>query len=265
MNVKKPFKSYKGDGKFAYACYSLSDSEFVFPLLLKLNNDRYRIRYDEGVQDEIEVDALRKHNIRNCDVFLAFISEKALLSPYFLNQIEKAKEFNDDIYVIYLDGNDTVNTASKFFDDRVKSVRVDECSNEMLYDIISQLLIECREPETIQERVYTYDELLDEVYPDQENLSRDTFDTTVQSDDSKIEASAASAAEAAQKAKKQKRKKTGASFINAVLVVGVMLAIAFAIYYFFGEQIRAVLYPDEVVNYIPVLTNIGNAIFSLIK
>lgn len=262
MNVKKPFKSYKGDGKFAYACYSLSDSEFVFPLLLKLNNDRYRIRYDEGVQDEVEVDALRKHNIRNCEVFLAFISEKALLSPYFLNQIEKAKEFNDNIYVVYLGGNEAVNTASKFFDESVKSVRIDECTDDVLYDILSQLLLECREPETIKERVYTYDELLDEVYPGQENLSRGTFDTTVQGDTDKIEESASAAAEAARRARRQKRKKNSASFLNAILVVSVMAAIAFAIYYFFGEQIRAFLYPDEVVNYIPALTNICNVISS---
>lgn len=265
MNVKKPFKSYKGDGKFAYACYSLSDSEYVFPLLLKLNNDRYRIRYDEGVQDEIQVDALRRHNIRNCEVFLAFMSEKALLSPYFLNQIEKAKEFNADIYIVYLDGNETVTKASKFFDTRVKSVRVDECNDDVLYDIISQLLTECREPETVGERVYTYEELLDEVYPDEENKSRDTFDTVVQSDISKMEASAASAAEAAKSAKRQKRKKNGASFVNAVLVLGVMLAIAFAIYYFFGDQIKAVLMPEEEIYYRAVVNNIGNIISSVIK
>lgn len=265
MNVKKPFKSYRGDGKFAYACYSLSDSEYVFPLLLKLNNDRYRIRYDEGVQEEIQVDALRRHNIRNCEVFLAFISENALLSPYFLNQIEKAKEFDVNIYVIYLDGNETVTKASKFFDARVKSVRVDECNDEVMYEILAQLLTECREPESVGERVYTYDELLDEVYPDQENMSRDTFDTMVQSDNEKIEASAASASDAAKSAKRQKRKKNVASFVNALLVLAVMLAIAFVIYYFFGDQIRALLFPEEEIYYTSVINHILNIDFLQIK
>lgn len=264
MNIKKPFKSYKGDGKFAYACYALADSDYVFPLLLKLNNERYRIRYDEGVQDEIQVDALRKHNIRNCEVFLAFISKQALISQYFLNQIEKAKEFNVNVYVIYLDGNETVEQASKFFDTRVRSIRVDECTDDVLHDILSQLLTDCQEPETVKERVYTYDELLDEVYPDQENKSRDTFETTVQQDNDKIQASASVAADAALKAKKQKRKKNGTAFFNAILVVGIMLAIAFGIYCLFGDQINELLNPDEVIYYAPVILNKLSSVATLL-
>lgn len=255
MNIKKPFKSYKGDGKFAYACYALADSDYVFPLLLNLNKERYRIRYDEGVQDEIQVDALRKHNIRNCEIFIAFISKQALISQYFLNQIEKANEFNANIYVVYLDGTETVEQASKFFDSRVRSIKIDECTDDVLHDILCQLLTDCQEPETVKERVYTYEELLDEVYPGQENKSRNTFDATVQQDNEKIQASAAVAADAAVKAKKQKRKKNGTAFFNAILVVGVILAIAFGIYCLFGEQLNEMLNPDDVIYYSPVIAN----------
>ena len=95
MNIlKKPIKSFKGDGKFVYACYSLEDSEVVFPILVKLDQNRYRIRYDECNQEEVKVDALRKHNIKNCEVFLAFLSQKALQSPYVVNQLEMAQSFD---------------------------------------------------------------------------------------------------------------------------------------------------------------------------
>lgn len=260
MNVKKPFKSYKGDGKFAYACYVLDDSDFVFPFLLKLHNERYRIRYDEGVQDEIEVDALRKHNIRNCDVCLVFISENALSSQYFLNQLEVAQRFNADMYVIYLGSAATVEKSSKFFDSRVKSIRMDECSEDTMFDVVCQLLAPCQEPEDEIERVYTYDELLDEVYPNEENKNKEVYDTVVQQDSAKIEAAAASAVDASKVAKVQKRKKNGMAFLNAVIVVGVMIAIAFCLYIFFGDQIRATLYPDEVVNFIPILADVKGII-----
>ena len=108
LNVKKPFNSYKGDGKFAYACYSIEDMDYVFPLLKKLNDNRYRIRYDEGVQDEDTVDALRRHNIKRCDVFLIFMSKNLLLSPYCLSQLELAQRFGVNMYMIYLDGGDTL-------------------------------------------------------------------------------------------------------------------------------------------------------------
>lgn len=264
MNVKKPFKSYKGDGKFAYACYVLDDSDFVFPVLLKLHNQRYRIRYDEGVQDEVEVDALRKHNIRHCDVCIVFMSGNALRSQYFLNQIEIAQKFNVNMYVVYVDGAATVESGSKFFDARVKSIRADECSEDTMLDVMCQLLMPCQAPEDTKAHVYTYDELLDEVYPNEENKSREAFETVAQHDSAQIQKSAASAVDAAKAAKAQKRKKNSLAFLNAVVVVGVMIVIAICLYFFFGDQIRAFLYPDEVVNFIPVCADIKSLISLLL-
>ena len=120
--IKKPFKSYKGDGKFAYACYSLEDMDFVFPFLLKLNDNRYRIRYDEGVQDEVEVDALRKHNIKNCEVLLVFMSQKALSSIYFMKQLEMAQKLEITPYIIYLDHETTFAQGAQLFGEDVKGL-----------------------------------------------------------------------------------------------------------------------------------------------
>lgn len=252
LNVKKPFKSFKGDGKFVYACYSLDDSDYVFPFLLKLNERRYRIRYDEGVQEDIEDDALRKHNIKNCDVFLAFLSQKALQSPYVVNQLEMAQRFESNIYLVYLDGAQTVENAEHIFGADVKGIRVDESDEETVLGVMDQLLKDCQEPERIEERVFTYDELLDEVYPDQENSNKEAFINPTDQNNENISKSAAASAKASKIARTQKRQKTGRSFINAVLVVGAMLAIAFIIYYFFGEQLNEWLNPDDVVNFAPV-------------
>lgn len=254
MNLKKPFNSYKGDGQFAYACYSIEDSDIVFPILKKLDQDRYRIRYDEGVQDEIEVDALRKHNIKKCDIFLLFMSQNFLLSPYCLNQLELAQNFGVNMYIIYIDGETTVSMASKLFSERVNSIRSDECPEDTILDVLSQLLDQnqCQEPERQEERVYTYDELLDEVYPNQRNESTGVFEATVNQDTEKIQKSAASATSAAKTASTQKRTKKTKELLNAIVVVGAMILIAIVLYFFFGDQINEMLNPDEVVNFIPV-------------
>lgn len=256
--VKKPFKSFKGDGKFAYACYLLDDSETVFPLLTKLVDRRYRIRYDECNQEEIKVDALRKHNIKNCDVFLAFLSQKALQSPYVVNQLEMAQSFEANIYLVYLDGKETAEQASRMFGEGVNGIRMDESDEETVLAVMDQLLKDCQEPEKIEERVFTYEELLDEVYPDQQNDNHEAFVNTTDQNNDRIVKSAASANKAALVAKTQKRQKNSRSFINAILVVGAMLLIAFIIYLFFGDQIKEVLDPEEVVNYIPASTNLSD-------
>lgn len=254
MNViKKPFKSFRGDGKFAYACYLLDDSEAVFPLLTKLSERRYRIRYDECNQEEIKVDALRKHNIKNCEVFLAFLSQKALQSPYVVNQLEMAQSMEANIYLICLDGQQTMDQGLHMFGEDVQGIKTDESDEETILAVLDQLLKDCQEPEKLEERVFTYEELLDEVYPDQQNANNEAFVNTTDHDSDKIRKAAASSNKASLVAKTQKRQQNGRSFLNALLVVGAMIAIAALIYFFFGDQIKEVLNPDEVVNFIPAL------------
>ena len=257
MSIIKPFKSFKGDGKFAYTCYSLEDSEIVFPILVKLVNRRYRIRYDECNQEEIKVDALRKHNIKNCEVFLTFLSQKALQSLYVVNQLEMAQSFGSNVYVVSIDGKETVEQATRMFGEDTKSINLQESEEETVIEVLEQLLNECQEPEKIEERVLTYDELLDEVYPDQENANKEIFINNTDQENETIKKSAASAAKASKTAKTQRRQKNGRSFLNALLVVGAMIAIAFIIYLFFGDQLNEILHPDEVVNFIPAASDIS--------
>lgn len=255
--IKKPIKSFKGDGKFVYVCYSLEDSEIVFPILTKLDECRYRVRYDECNQEEIKVDALRKHNIKNCEVFLAFLSQKALQSPYVVNQLEMAQSFESNIFLVYLDGQETADNASRIFGPDVKGIRKDETDDNSFMEVMDQLLKDCQEPEKIEERVLSYDELLDVVYPDQENSNKDSFVNNTDENSDKIKKAAASATKASNIAKKQKRQKNGRSFFNAILVVGVMALIAFLIYLFFGEQISEMLSEDnQVVNFIPATSQL---------
>ena len=249
--IKKPIKSFKGDGKFVYVCYSLEDSETVFPILTKLDKRRFRVRYDECNQEEIKVDALRKHNIKNCEVFLAFLSQKALESPYVVNQLEMAQTFEANIFLVYIDGQETADNASRIFGPDVKGILLPETDDDTMTQVLDQLLKDCQEPEKIEERVLTYEELLDEVYPDQENANKEVFVNNTDQENDKIKKSAASATKAAGIAKTQKRQKNGRSLFNAILVVGVMALIAFLIYLLFGDQISQMLSEENrVVNFI---------------
>lgn len=250
--IKKPFKSYKGDGKFAYACYSIEDHEIVFPFLKQLVDERYRIRYDEGEQEEGVVDALRKHNIKRCEVFMACMSQHFLESPYCLAQLELAKASEDNIYVVYVDGGRTVDQVNKLFPEGVNSITLSECDEDVMLDIMNQLLKDCQDPPKVEDHVYTYEELLDEVYPGQENQGEEIFEATVNQDSEKIEKAAASASSSAKKAMTQKRQRRGRELLNAIVVVGVMALIALVLYFLFGDQIQQALHPDEVVNFAPV-------------
>ena len=168
-----------------------------------------------------------------------------------------AQSFGSNVYVVSIDGKETVEQATRMFGEDTKSINLQESEEETVIEVLEQLLNECQEPEEIEERVLTYDELLDEVYPDQENANKEIFINNTDQENETIKKSAASAAKASKTAKTQRRQKNGRSFLNALLVVGAMIAIAFIIYLFFGDQLNEILHPDEVVNFIPAASDIS--------
>lgn len=89
---------------FVFISYAHEDADAVFPVLELVSERGYAIWYDKGINisstwtDEIAL------AIMNCKVFLFFVSDSAVGSPYVRSEVEYALNRNKKIVPVYLDG-----------------------------------------------------------------------------------------------------------------------------------------------------------------
>ena len=72
--------AYMGDQPYIFVSYSHKDCERVWPIILKLQAEGFRIWYDDGISPGTEWDANIATHIRKCAFFAAFISRNYLES-----------------------------------------------------------------------------------------------------------------------------------------------------------------------------------------
>ncbi|MCK4924901.1 MAG: toll/interleukin-1 receptor domain-containing protein [Spirochaetes bacterium] len=101
-SANPPFEAYKGIRPYMFSSYAHKDMEIVFKVLKKLNKNRYRIWYDEGIEPGNEWPEVVGNAVINCAQFIAFMSPAAADSRNVRNEVNLA--FNDDkeIIVVYL-------------------------------------------------------------------------------------------------------------------------------------------------------------------
>lgn len=72
--------AYMGEEPYIFVSYSHKDSERVWPIIARLQADRFRVWYDDGINPGTEWDSNIASHIKNCSFFLVFISENYLAS-----------------------------------------------------------------------------------------------------------------------------------------------------------------------------------------
>lgn len=101
--MDKPFSSYKGDEPYIFISYAHDDQHEVFKHIKRLNQEGFRIWYDEGIEPGVNWYESLESRIRNCECILLFISKKAQQSQYISKEITCAIEHNKHIVCIMLD------------------------------------------------------------------------------------------------------------------------------------------------------------------
>jgi hypothetical protein len=94
--------AYKGIRPYAFTSYAHKNMDEVFSIIKKLNRDRYRIWYDEGIEPGNEWPEIVGSAVVNCSQFLVFMSPYAADSRNVRNEINLAFSENKDIIVIFL-------------------------------------------------------------------------------------------------------------------------------------------------------------------
>lgn len=89
-----PLGSYKGNLPYIFISYAHADSRRVYPVIKKLQEDGFRVWYDDGIDPGTEWDQSIADAIKNCGYFFAFLSENYLRSENCKDEMNYARDLN---------------------------------------------------------------------------------------------------------------------------------------------------------------------------
>ncbi|MDR0944364.1 MAG: toll/interleukin-1 receptor domain-containing protein [Ruminococcus sp.] len=98
-----PFYAYKGKEPYIFISYSHRDSEKVFSIIRKFNENGYRIWYDEGIDPGNEWPDEIAAALCNCALFVVFISPRSIASENVRNEINFALTKKLPVVAIFLE------------------------------------------------------------------------------------------------------------------------------------------------------------------
>lgn len=94
------------ENPFVFISYSHKDRDIILDIITPLYEAGWKIWYDEGLTIGDRYDETLKEHIRNCSVFLLFLTNHSRESRYIReNEIPWAEEFEKPIIKCMLDNN----------------------------------------------------------------------------------------------------------------------------------------------------------------
>ena len=99
----KPEKPYDGSEPYIFISYAHKDKNKVFRTISRLQQEGYRVWYDEGIDPGTEWDENIAQHIMNCGYLIAFISGNYIGSDNCKDEINLARDLNKDRLLVYLE------------------------------------------------------------------------------------------------------------------------------------------------------------------
>ena len=100
---RTPDKPYDGDDPHIFISYSHQDKNKVFDIIRELQNNGYRVWYDEGIDPASEWDENIAEHISACSYLIAFISGNYINSQNCRDEISYARDLNKERLLVYLE------------------------------------------------------------------------------------------------------------------------------------------------------------------
>ena len=100
---EKQLKIYDGKEPYIFISYAHKDSEQVLPIIHRMQQSGYRVWMDLGIEVGTEWSNNIAAHLRDCSIFLAFISRHSVASENCLDEIAYAKSHKKDSILIFLE------------------------------------------------------------------------------------------------------------------------------------------------------------------
>ncbi len=102
----KPLRAYEGKEPYIFISYAHKDSEAVFPIIRKLQDENHRVWYDAGIEAGTEWPEYIAEHIKDCACFVCFITQSALDSHNCRREINYAIKLKKNMLTAYLEDVD---------------------------------------------------------------------------------------------------------------------------------------------------------------
>ena len=96
---------YNGERPYIFISYSHRDTNRVLPVIEAMEELGYRIWFDQGIEAGSEWSNNIARHLRDCEVFVSFVSEHSMASENCLDEIAFAKSNNKPSLMIFLEEN----------------------------------------------------------------------------------------------------------------------------------------------------------------
>lgn len=95
-------KPYEGQSPYIFVSYAHHDHKEVMPIIQAMQEEGYRVWYDEGIDPGTEWAEGISCHIDKCDCFIAFLSKQYIESNNCMDELAYARDLTDRRLLIYL-------------------------------------------------------------------------------------------------------------------------------------------------------------------
>ena len=99
----KPDKPYDGKEPYIFISYSHKDMSKVFRIIKRLQQEGFRVWYDDGIDPATEWDENIAQHISDCGYLIAFISNNYIASNNCKDEINFARDLDKDRLLVYIE------------------------------------------------------------------------------------------------------------------------------------------------------------------
>lgn len=96
-------KPYTGDDPYIFVSYAHKDKNKVFGVIRSMQEQGYRIWYDDGINPASEWDENIAAHIKGCSYLIAFISQNYIDSDNCKDEIKYARDLKKERLLVYLE------------------------------------------------------------------------------------------------------------------------------------------------------------------
>lgn len=137
-------ESYSGTEPYLFVSYSHADTKIVDKILRVIDNEKYRMWYDDTMEigDDFRMELHNK--IENCYAVLLFVSKSSMNSKFCGMEIITAYKFNKRIYPVYIEDDIEIPPAIRMIFENLQHVKSENIfeSEKYIAKLIESLPIE---------------------------------------------------------------------------------------------------------------------------